>query len=244
MKSGLTWMRGSLGVSRATRLVVLQPCPGAEQPCSAESRVTQLRGILHCSHCNWHFHGSGHHSPSPQYCFFYICSGPCFRLTISLLPLKQLMWSLTPAMLRVWGYTQVPGGAARGIDRSEGCCWRWSRALCHSAEKQLRSWPCREVKGWAALFAAPWAELVAGDAGLDPGWAPALGVWWLDSCHPRQRRWLFNSCCNCALGGKNLSGSLQGEAWLFSSSLSKPSTCFPQEKCAQRMLRQGLLLSE
>lgn len=111
MKSELTWKRGALGVSRATRLVVLQLCPGAEQPCSAESRVMQLRDILHCSHCSWHFHGSGHHSPSPQYCFFYTCSGPCFLLTISLLPLKQLMWSLTQAMLRVWGNTQVPGEA-------------------------------------------------------------------------------------------------------------------------------------
>lgn len=43
---------------------------------------------------------------------------------------------------------------------------------------------------------------VAEGAGLDPRWAPALWAWWLSSCQPRQRRWLLNSCCNCALGGK------------------------------------------
>lgn len=204
MKSGLTYREVLWESVKVIRLVVLQPCPGGRAAllCLEQSEAAQGHPGISMAVVSTALHDNTLSFTSAQ----KLASLPlslCFH---------QSSWRC-PSAKPCWG-SGVIQGFLRG---QEGCRQVWSlllnyrggsRALCHSPEKQMRSWPYQEVKRWAA----PQAERVAEGAGLDPGSAPALRAWWLGSHQPRQRRWLLNSCCNCALGGKNLSGSLQGEA--------------------------------
>lgn len=117
-------MRGALGVSKAIRLVVLQPCPGG-------------RAALLClEHSERGSSGASPAVPTAAGISMAVVVTAfttilfLLHLLRSFLPSHHLFASIKaadvgphPSHAEGVGNTEVPGrGGRRGVDRSEGCC--------------------------------------------------------------------------------------------------------------------------